>query len=71
MRGALRSEAQHPVRCDRITIGGRLETRLIWSVNESQSPAIRTLKSPSYSPVGKICKTPRSQGRPAHEECAK
>jgi hypothetical protein len=28
-------------------------------------------KPPSYSPEGKVCKTPRGHGMPGHEECDK
>jgi hypothetical protein len=73
MRGAIRSEAQNPVRCRRITIGWQSDN-LGWTQvkrKREQEPRGMYPKSPSYSPVGKGCKTPRGQGRPGHGKCAK
>jgi hypothetical protein len=67
MRGALRSQAKHPVSCDWMAPCNSTHVKR----KREQKPRDPYPKSPSYSPVGKLCKTRRGQGRPGHQECAK
>jgi hypothetical protein len=63
MRGALRSEAKHPVSCHRITIRWYPETSVTLSEKESQSPATRTRSHPHTVRWGRPVKRQDAKAR--------
>jgi hypothetical protein len=67
MRGTLRNEAKHHVRCHHIAIGWHLESGLMGSENESQSPATRTRNHPLVVRWGRYAKREEAKVGPGTE----